>query len=141
MLLKLLCTVFVIIWCIVIFLFSNMTGTSSKGKSEEIIKKFLNIITRKKINANTLEILNAFLRKCMHAAVFCVLGILVILCLKAFGIYGLKLPIISIVLAFIYACSDELHQLFVEGRTCRFTDVLIDTFGACIGIMVLYYFY
>lgn len=37
---------------------------------------------------------------------------------------------------FLYACSDELHQYFVPGRACRFTDVLIDTSGAVLGTLV-----
>ena len=137
MLLKILFTILVVIWCAVIFIFSKMSGDVSNGRSSKIIKKILNNITHKKIKENTLKILNSILRKCMHATVFCVLGILIILCLNAFRISGLKLPIISIVLAFIYACSDEIHQLFVDGRTCRFTDVLIDTTGATIGILIL----
>ena len=35
----------------------------------------------------------------------------------------------------IYASTDEIHQLFVGGRSGRFTDVLIDTAGGFIGIM------
>lgn len=138
MILKILFTVFVIIWCVVIFIFSNMPGDVSNERSLKVIKKTLNNITHKTIKDNTLDILNTILRKCMHAAVFCVFGILIILCLNSFEIYGLKLLIISIVLAFIYACSDEIHQLFVEGRTSRFTDVLIDTTGASIGVIFIY---
>ena len=138
MLLKILFTILVVIWCAVIFIFSKMSGDVSNGRSSKIIKKILNNITHKKIKENTLKILNSILRKCMHAAVFCVLGILIILCLNVFGLYGLKLPIISIVLTFIYACSDEFHQLFIEGRNCKYTDVLIDTTGASIGVIFIY---
>ncbi len=35
----------------------------------------------------------------------------------------------SVGLSFLYACSDELHQLFVPGRTGRFSDVLVDAAG------------
>lgn len=138
MLLKILFTILVVIWCAVIFIFSNMPGDVSNGRSSKVIKKTLNNITHKTIKDNKLDILNTILRKCMHATVFGVLGILIILCLNAFGINGLKLPIISIALAFVYACSDEFHQLFIEGRNCKFTDVLIDTTGATIGILILY---
>lgn len=138
MLLKILFTILVVIWCAVIFIFSNMPGNVSNGRSSKVIKKTLNNITHKTLKDNKLDILNRVLRKCMHATVFCVLGILIILCLNAFGINGLKLPIISIIFAFIYACSDEFHQLFIEGRNCKYTDVLIDTTGASIGVIFIY---
>ena len=41
-----------------------------------------------------------------------------------------------IVFCFLYACSDEIHQLFVPGRSGMFTDVLIDTGGAVTGMLV-----
>ena len=36
----------------------------------------------------------------------------------------------------LYAASDEFHQLFVEGRTCAFRDVCIDSAGAAAGILI-----
>ena len=36
----------------------------------------------------------------------------------------------------LYAASDEIHQLFVPGRAGRFTDVLIDSAGAILGVLV-----
>jgi len=32
-----------------------------------------------------------------------------------------------------YAVSDELHQWFVEGRSCELRDVGIDTMGVILG--------
>lgn len=32
-----------------------------------------------------------------------------------------------------YACTDELHQYFVPGRSCRFFDVCVDSTGAFCG--------
>ena len=44
-----------------------------------------------------------------------------------------KAYIYSLVIVFGYACSDEFHQLFVEGRSGQFKDVLIDTSGGVFG--------
>ena len=33
-----------------------------------------------------------------------------------------------------YAVTDEIHQLFVRGRSCQFTDVLLDSFGVEAGV-------
>ena len=46
--------------------------------------------------------------------------------------------IISIGIGFLYACSDEFHQLFVPGRTAKFTDVLIDTSGVIVGSILIF---
>ena len=44
----------------------------------------------------------------------------------------------SILFSFLYACTDELHQIFVPGRSAQFRDVLIDTLGASFGIAITY---
>jgi VanZ family protein len=43
----------------------------------------------------------------------------------------------AMAITFLYACSDEFHQLFVPGRAGRFTDVLIDcTVAGLITIII-----
>ena len=37
----------------------------------------------------------------------------------------------------IYAIFDEIHQIYVPGRTGKAIDVIIDTLGSCMGITVL----
>ena len=44
----------------------------------------------------------------------------------------------SILLSFLYACTDEIHQIFVPGRSAQFRDVLIDTLGASFGAIITY---
>ena len=36
----------------------------------------------------------------------------------------------------VYAATDEIHQLFVAGRSGRFSDVCIDSAGALAGVLV-----
>ena len=43
---------------------------------------------------------------------------------------------ISIICGIIYACFDEFHQYFVTGRSAQFRDVLIDTSGVIISIVI-----
>lgn len=68
------------------------------------------------------------LRKLAHMAEY---GVLAILLARATGRAWL-----TIVLAALYAVSDEWHQTFVEGRRGSPVDVLIDTAGATIGIVL-----
>ena len=44
----------------------------------------------------------------------------------------------SITLSFLYACTDEIHQIFVPGRSAQFRDILIDTLGASFGATITY---
>lgn len=37
----------------------------------------------------------------------------------------------------IYAISDEVHQLFVEGRSCELRDMLIDSAGVIAGVLLM----
>ena len=81
--------------------------------------------------------INSFIvRKGAHMFLFCVLAILF------FGsAYNgdniLKSVFIALLLAFLYACSDEYHQTFVVGRSGQFKDVLIDFSGAFIGVLIV----
>ena len=77
-------------------------------------------------------------RKMAHFSVYTCLGILLFLFMNTYEINNRKKVLISIGLAFIYACSDEIHQLFVGGRSGEFRDVLIDSCGAGFGIFVVW---
>ena len=46
-----------------------------------------------------------------------------------------KAIIIAFLGTFLYACSDEFHQLFIPGRSGEFRDVMIDSTGGIIGIV------
>ncbi len=48
--------------------------------------------------------------------------------------------ITAVILIFIYATADELHQLFIPGRFCDLYDWLADILGGMIGIGTIYLF-
>jgi VanZ family protein len=37
----------------------------------------------------------------------------------------------------LYGVSDEVHQLYVAGRTCDFADMLADTVGVGLGLLLV----
>lgn len=43
----------------------------------------------------------------------------------------------AFVIAVLYACSDEIHQLFIDGRAGQVADVLVDASGAAIGCLLM----
>lgn len=77
-------------------------------------------------------------RKCAHMSEYAILAILFVQLYRN-TCYFKYAVILSLVSSFLYACSDEIHQLFVEGRAGMFQDVMIDTIGAIIALMIWYY--
>ena len=69
------------------------------------------------------------LRKLAHVTIF---GVLWLTLARA---TEWRRPILAIVIAILYASSDEVHQTFVEGRHGTPVDVAIDAFG--IGLAML----
>lgn len=45
---------------------------------------------------------------------------------------------LALAIQLLYSASDELHQVFVPTRTAHATDVLIDTLGGAIGLLLLW---
>ena len=45
--------------------------------------------------------------------------------------------VISMVIAYLYSCTDEIHQVFVPGRAGMIEDTLIDLFGIAVAILLL----
>lgn len=113
-----------------IFLFSSQTAEQSSYLSSTLNSRL-----------SVVPILGSFfkivsIRKCAHFALYFCLSILVSLALCDYDQEHIYLK--SILICFVYACSDELHQLFVDGRSCMVMDVCIDTIGATISLMLIY---
>lgn len=137
---------FLVLWMALIFSFSNQKDVDSSKVSDgfidrtvvKIYKIFNGNITKEKEN----EIIEKYtypIRKLAHYTLYFILGILSFLVVKDYSI-NKKLIIYSLLICFLYACSDEFHQLFVIGRSARVLDVLIDTFGSFCSISIFYIF-
>lgn len=122
-----------ILWMIIIFVLSNDTGTASSNKSDGIASFISDIISF--IDTDTLIFI---IRKLAHFTEYIILGILFLNVLKDYNNIDIKLVIITILFCFSYAISDEVHQLFIQSRSGKFTDVLIDTLGSSIGVIIYY---
>ena len=48
-----------------------------------------------------------------------------------------KKYLLAFLICVIYAISDEIHQLFVPGRAGQVRDVLIDSAGSLLGIIIV----
>lgn len=140
-----------IIWCCAIFQFSAMNSDSSNSTSsgivEHTISKVLDATNEAGITdshpdpeklTKATKLLNAPLRKVVHATVYFVLALLLLsLSRFTFGSKKYLLScIITILLCFVFALTDEYHQTFVDGRTGQMLDVFIDIAGACVAVLL-----
>lgn len=123
-----------IVQMIFIFIMSSFSPDSSNAQSGSIVQVLSEILP----NANTNDLV-FFVRKTAHFSEYALLGIFFYLYLsqkKPSRLYlSSSLPF-SILASFLYACTDELHQLFVPGRSAQILDIFIDTFGATVGILL-----
>lgn len=127
-----------ILWMILIFCFSNQNADDSSKLSSGVIVRVANVfvkddLTKDKKN-KLIDKYTFIIRKAAHFSVYLILGVLSINLLSSFDIK--RIITFSILLCFVYACTDEFHQLFVMGRSCEMRDVLIDTLGSFVGILI-----
>lgn len=127
----------VILWMLLIFNLSHQpvekSNSLSKGITKIIIETVEKLAPTKELN---LSILNHIVRKNAHFLAYLVLGVLLIKGLEIIGITGRKAIFTGILIAVIFAISDEVHQLFVPGRGGQLKDVLIDSAGAIVGVFI-----
>ena len=139
---KVLKGIFVIVCMVTIFYFSSDNGDESSYKSDSVILRVSSFFgvdnLSKKEQQNLIDTFVVPVRKSAHFTIYFILGIALVSFLREFSIPIQKLLLLSIFLAFLYACSDEVHQLFIPGRTGRAFDVFIDTLGASSGVLLYY---
>ncbi len=86
------------------------------------------------IRASVVDWQDLIIRKFAHSFEYFILTILYLFALKnSLKISQKKAILVSIVLAILYAISDETHQLLVPGREGKIQDVLIDSIGVGLG--------
>ena len=131
-----------LIWLIVIFTFSAKPAFESgqqSGALVKILKECLNGFAPKAnqalINWNFVE---TIIRKAAHFTVYFILGMLSLNLADKIIKNRKSCVITAFIFSVLYAVSDEIHQAFVPGRACRLFDVALDSFGAFLGIMLLY---
>ena len=122
----------------VIFAFSSQEATESEKTSSRFITVVVrlldinNSLSQESIE-NIAEKITTFVRKSAHFSIYALLGTLVALLLSQYSLKGKRQLLFAVLWVLLYACSDEFHQTFVEGRSGEIRDVLIDTAGGFCG--------
>lgn len=135
-------TVPLIIWAGFIFSMSHMNATSSSGLSNDVGLLIGNLLVpgfREMLESEQVlyaEGIQFLVRKAAHMCEYMVLGVLVsrFVCNVWSRWYTKYWSVTAFVMGMLYAVSDEIHQLFIPGRSGQITDVLIDSTGVLIGV-------
>lgn len=134
---KLILWILIFVWMITIFMFSAQNGDESSELSQGFLRTFILRFTPDNISEDIVNMMEYIIRKCAHMTEYAVFGILVFYQIKLYRLFEKEWNriVMAVICVMIYASTDEIHQLFVGGRSGRFTDVLIDMAGGFIGIM------
>jgi VanZ family protein len=108
---RIVATVLAVIWAGVIFTFSAIPGADYPSHPG-----FLNVIA--------------------HFSEYLIFGVLLTVALSSEKRPLWISALIALVIASLYAASDEFHQLFVPGRDSDPMDWLTDTIGAAVGAII-----
>ena len=128
---------------LLIFGFSAQDGETSGSMSLYISEKCTGIVnhfTKKGTDHRTLEAMAAYfehpIRKMAHFGEYACMGVLVYIMWSPWIRLKRKLFFLTGTWVLLSAAADELHQFFVPGRYCSFSDVILDTCGGCFGALV-----
>ena len=139
---------FTVFWMVLIFRFSAETGIESHEISDQVTLLFCKVVHRftgrdlvMSLTAHQYAVLELCFRKMAHMGIYCMLSFSTMLVLFTFPLGMVFRMLASLIFCVVYACSDEFHQLLVEGRSPRALDVMIDSAGAGTGIIAALLFF
>lgn len=124
--------VWLIVWMVVIFLFSMQVGEDSSALSGRLVA----VLVWLGIGEGTFiyENLGLVVRKGAHITEYLVLFLLSVNAFRHDVKDRKRLLAAAFFFTVGYAVTDEVHQAFVPGRAGVPTDVLIDSIGPTIGL-------
>lgn len=120
----------IVIWMFSVFQFSDQNGEESSNLSREVASKVVE--TEEQIDA-----VEPYVRKMAHVTEYTVGGMLFLSLFFTYDFSNRKRMLFSFLIGVEYAAIDEIHQLFIDGRSGQILDVFIDSFGVAIGICVV----
>lgn len=132
---------------VLIFRLSAQNASASGDLSGGMLQSILALFTpdwnslSPLAQAQKLDAFHTIFRKLAHFSIYAILGVLWTSTLR-FGHWQCKdCPkwriLLPFLLCLLYAVSDEIHQMFSDGRSCELRDICIDFFGAATGIVCI----
>jgi VanZ family protein len=126
----------VMVWVGVIFLGS--TDLMSTEHTSRFSLPFLRWL-KPELSAETLRSIHFIVRKCTHVAEYAILALLLLRAASLMTNSKRSIPILyaSVLgVCLFVAVTDEFHQTFVASRGAAATDVMIDSAGAILGLLI-----
>lgn len=131
-------------WMVIIFCFSAQPAPESAEVSMTVSYRVVSAVDR----AFSLDMdegeriawaerIDYPVRKAAHMTEYAILCILAFACVSGYA-GGTLAGVAPFAIASIYAVTDEIHQSYVPGRACLFSDVFVDMAGASIGLLVVW---
>lgn len=120
-------------WMAIIFLLSHQPSDASSKLSGGLTNWLISFWQAVPFHIDVAYV-HFIVRKLAHLTAYFILGILMLRAAKRHFSKGLHVIWLSFILCVLYAMSDELHQLFIPGRSGEIRDVIIDSIGALLGI-------
>ncbi len=133
----------VFFWTVMIFIFSAQTAPESNAQSGQIIRTAaeLTMPEFKELpppeQEDFISKWQHTVRKSAHGIAYFGLGILCALAVRQHSWSLKKQAVVALAIPFVYAVTDEIHQLFVSGRAFMFSDIGIDTAAAAVGVLLV----
>ncbi len=132
-------------WIAYIFSHSASNAEKSAGMSGSVTRLLMSINSQgfakmsEAERQSIFEMVDSIVRKCAHMVIFFILAALILVLIRSFC-KKVK-PYAALAFAASFAVADEFHQIFTSGRSAQISDIVIDTSGAALGILLLLMFF
>ena len=134
----------IILWALVIGCMALIFSFSAQGADDSMdlsdgllhaILRFLHI----SLPESVITFMRVFIRKVAHFSIYMLLGFLMYLLVHTgYSVKEKASAWQAVLYSFLYAVTDEVHQIFVPGRSGMVKDVAIDTLGASFGVAIAF---
>ena len=129
------------VWMIVIYWLSDRPSTESSVQSGGLTMRIVNLMTQSSglNDAQQMErtlYLEPYIREAAHVLEYVILAVLVLIAVRAFTSDCGRAALITVLVCFLYACTDEWHQYYIPGRAAEYMDIMLDTSGAAAAMLI-----
>lgn len=127
-----------------VFCFSAQPAEESQEMSDGFLYKIVSVFYPKiktvspEQREEIMKMFSSPIRKLAHFSIFGLMGVFSLLSAISYKKPKFDMRCLAAwIICVLYAVSDEIHQHFVIGRSCEIRDMLIDSFGALLGVFIM----
>ena len=139
-------SVVLLIACMVfVFCMSSQNADESSGTSGRVITLVLKLVypnfeeLSSEDVAELIASMQFIVRKGAHFSIYAVMGFLSFFSVGTYTILPFKFRLlISSLICLLFSISDEIHQMFISGRSGELRDVCIDFCGSLFAITIMW---